>query len=179
MRGSREGPFTRFRSGERVIDSRAVWLGLGVAVEELTQTSVNIPAKEDNGKGVARPATSRLHPRVYALLIGLAGWFALSVWSFAGAGVTDYLLFIVSGFIFIVGGVAGNFVAASGAPTPKQLATTIDSHSASGHHGTSILGRADSAVAQAALQILLPIAAAAFGMTAFGIVFHIAEQGGT
>src|ERR1700752_3166239 len=63
------------------------------------QTSVN---QDDNGKVVARPATSGLHPRVYALLIGLAGWFALSVWSFAGAGVTDYLLFVVSGFIFIV-----------------------------------------------------------------------------
>jgi hypothetical protein len=32
--------------------------------------------------------------------------------------------------------------------------------------------------AQAALHILLPIAAAAVGMTAFGIVYHIAERGG-
>lgn len=30
---------------------------------------------------------------------------------------------------------------------------------------------------QAALQILLPIAAAAIGMTVFGIVFHIAAHG--
>ena len=30
---------------------------------------------------------------------------------------------------------------------------------------------------QAAMQILLPIAAAALGMTALGIAFHIAEHG--
>ena len=46
--------------------------------------------------------TRSLHPRVYALLIGFAGWFALAVWSFAGSGMTDYLLVIVSGFIFVV-----------------------------------------------------------------------------
>jgi len=32
--------------------------------------------------------------------------------------------------------------------------------------------------AQAALHILLPIAAAAIGMTAFGILFQIAQHGG-
>jgi hypothetical protein len=31
----------------------------------------------------------------------LVAWFVVWVWSFAGVGVTDYLLFIVSGFIFI------------------------------------------------------------------------------
>jgi len=47
-----------------------------------------------------RPVTSGLHPRVYTLLIVLAAWFALAVWSFAGDGVVDYLLFIVSGFVY-------------------------------------------------------------------------------
>ena len=48
-----------------------------------------------------RPPTNSLHSRVYTLLIVLAGWFALAVWSFAGGVVVDYLLFIVSGFVFI------------------------------------------------------------------------------
>ena len=47
-----------------------------------------------------RPVTSGLHPRAYTLLIVLATWFALAVWSFAGDGVVDYLLFIVSGFVY-------------------------------------------------------------------------------
>ena len=39
---------------------------------------------------------------MYAVLIGLALWFVLWIWSFAGAGVTDYLPVIVSGFILVV-----------------------------------------------------------------------------
>ena len=48
------------------------------------------------------PATSRLHAGVYILLIIFSAWFALAVWIFAGRGLTDYLLFIVSGFVFVV-----------------------------------------------------------------------------
>jgi len=58
--------------------------------------------QDDLSQNPERQVTSWLHPRVYALLIGFAGWFALAVWSFAGSGVTDYLLVIVSGFIFVV-----------------------------------------------------------------------------
>jgi hypothetical protein len=139
------------------------------------QTSVN---QDDSGKGVARPATSGLHPRVYALLIGLAGWFALSVWSFAGAGVTDYLLFVVSGFIFIVLALL-TILSQVGRSNTK----TRGDHDRQSFRQWTLSdfdtwqGRLSGM--QAALQILLPIAVAAFGMTAFGIVFHIAERGGT
>ena len=49
-----------------------------------------------------RPVTSVLHSRVYLLLVGFAVWFALAVWGFAGGGLSNYLLVIVSGFIFVV-----------------------------------------------------------------------------
>ncbi len=139
---------------------------------------MNTPTNQNNNsKDAARPVTSRLHPRVYTLLIGLALWLALSVWSFAGAGVTDYLLFVVSGFIFI----------AVALPLILSRVGRTD-NAATGHDAQPSFrewascdfdtwqGRLSGA--QAALQILLPIAAAAFGMTAFGIAFHIAEQGG-
>src|SRR5579862_637093 len=51
--------------------------------------------------GPGHRVTQRLHPRVYALLIGLALWLVLSLWLFTGNGTVDYLLVIVSGFIFI------------------------------------------------------------------------------
>jgi len=54
------------------------------------------------GDGVKRPTARGLHPGVYAVLIGLALWFVLWVWSFIGSGETDYLLFIVSGFMIVV-----------------------------------------------------------------------------
>lgn len=49
----------------------------------------------------ALPTGSSLHPRVYTIVIGLAVWFVFAAWIFAGGGVSDYLLFIVSGFICV------------------------------------------------------------------------------
>ncbi len=47
-----------------------------------------------------RPALNDLHPYVYAGIAALAIWFVLAVWwSFAVDGYTDFLLFVISGFI--------------------------------------------------------------------------------
>lgn len=130
----------------------------------------------DIGEDAKRPVTSRLHPRVYAAVVGLTAWLVLSVWFFAGAGVTDYLLFIVSGFFFVA------------VALPIILSRVGRTDSAEGDDGQppfrdwakssfdTCYGRLSGA--QAATQILLPIAAAAFGMTAFGIALHIVEHGG-
>jgi len=56
----------------------------------------------DNRNSANRPVTGSLHPRVYTILIGLALWMALWVWSFVRGGETDYILFIVTGFIVVV-----------------------------------------------------------------------------
>jgi hypothetical protein len=132
------------------------------------------PDKSNDTPG--RPAANTVHPRVWAILIGLAAWFALAVWSFAGSGLTDYLLFIVSGFIFVVVALqlilsrvrrADDAAEKGGDPPPLRKWAGWDFETWQG----KLSG------AQAAVQILLPIAAAAVGMTAFGIVFHIAEHG--
>ena len=129
-------------------------------------------------KRAARTATSTLHRRVYALMIGLVVWFVLSVWIFAGAGVTDYLLFVVSCFIFIV---VVLLTILSRVGRNDSIAMTDDNRQ-SFRQWTSWdfdIWQGRLSGMQAALQILLPIAAAAFGMTAFGIVFHLSERGGT
>lgn len=98
-----------------------------------------------------------------------------------GAGVTDYLLFIVSGFILFAvalalvlsrvghGREAAPDAAAGGDDRPQSFrewaATDFETWQ----------GRLSGG--QAAILILLPIAAAALGMTAFGIAYHIAERG--
>jgi len=112
--------------------------------------------------------TSILHPRVYALMIGLAGWLVLSVWIFSGVGSTDYLLAIVSGFIFIA--VALPFIL-SRLRRPGSEAPSFRAWGA-GDFDTWT-GRLRGS--HAAAEILLPIAAVAFGMTAFGIVLHLVE----
>lgn len=48
-----------------------------------------------------RPVSNQLHPGVYFAIVGLALWLALAVWAFAWDAYTDYLLAIVSGFVFI------------------------------------------------------------------------------
>lgn len=126
------------------------------------------------------PATSALHPRIYAMLVGFALWFALAVWGFAGSGVTDYLLVIVSGFILVAValqlilsrvGRGGGTPEADGAPPSSQ---SLQQWATSDFDAW----QEQLSGAHAAAQILLPIAAAAVGMTAFGIVFHFAERGG-
>ena len=128
--------------------------------------------------GARRPVTNWLHPRVNVILVGLAAWFALAVWSFAGAGVTDYLLFIVSAFVFvavalplILSRVRRADDAAHGDRTTPSL------HDWAGWDYETWTGRLSGA--EAATQILLPIAASAVGMTLIGIIFRIAEHSAT
>jgi hypothetical protein len=123
-------------------------------------------------KSAERPpvheTTSLLHPLVYALIMGLAGWLVLSVWTFPGVGSTDYLLAIVSGFIFIA--VALPFILSR----LRRPGSEVPSFRAWGSADFETwTGRLRGS--HAATEILLPIAAVAFGMTAFGIVLHLAE----
>jgi hypothetical protein len=134
-------------------------------------TKVTKSNQDNQGRNVEWPVTGRLHPRVYALLIAVALWFVLSVWSFAGGGETDYLLFIVSGFIFIAV-VLPLILSRVGHTTDHQ---PLLRDWAKWDFDTWA-GRLSGT--QAAAQILLPIAAAAVGMTVIGIAFHIAEHGG-
>jgi uncharacterized membrane protein len=137
----------------------------------------------DNRNSANRPVTGRLHARVYTILIGLALWMALSVWSFVGGGETDYLLFIITGFIVVV--VALQFVLMR----VRRADKTIDADNSADDSKDGALSFRQWArgefetehgglrAAEAALLILLPIAAAAIGMMAFGIEFQIVEHG--
>jgi hypothetical protein len=127
-------------------------------------------SKEEN-----RPASKELHPGVYMLIIGLTLWLVLSVWSFATDGYTDYLLVVVSGFVFIavalpcilwcVGRENGDAVRRNEESFRDWASADFDTSQ----------GRLPGV--NAAVEIVLPIAAVAFGMTAFGIVFHFAAHG--
>ena len=129
--------------------------------------------EETNKRGSAeRPdqqTEKLLHPRIYAMMTGLAGWLVLSVWMFSGAGSTDYLLTIVSGFIFIA--VALPFILSRLRRDGNEVTSLRKWGSLDFDTWTGRLRGS-----QAATEILLPIAAVAFGMTAFGIVLHLVER---
>jgi hypothetical protein len=123
------------------------------------------------------PATSLLHARVYTLIVIFAAWFGLAVWGFAGGGLSDYLLVIVSGFIFVV--VALTLILSRVGGKHDVMKRESDRLSLRDWAAADFETWGDRlSGAQAALHILLPIAVAAVGMTALGIIFQITQHGG-
>src|SRR5258708_3401107 len=47
------------------------------------------------------PVRDRLHPLVWAALVGFVVWFVIALWGFGMEGYADWLLFVVSAFAFI------------------------------------------------------------------------------
>jgi hypothetical protein len=137
----------------------------------------------DNRNSANRLVTGRLHPRVYTILTGLALWMALWVWSFVGGGETDYLLFIVTGFIVVVVALQLVLLRVRRADkTADDGKSGDDSKDGALSFRQWVRGEFETEhsrlrAAEAALLILLPIAAAAIGMMAFGIEFQIVEHG--
>jgi hypothetical protein len=130
----------------------------------------------NSGNGAKRLVTSDFHPRVYAALIGLSLWFVVWVWSFFGAGVTDSLLFIVSGFIGVV--IALQLILST-VRRPADIANSNTNQPPSFHdwvRGDFDTEHGPLSSVEAAITILLPIVAAAIGMMTFGIEFQIVEH---
>ncbi len=140
-------------------------------------TTTNTTSDPNNsGNSAKRLVTSDLHPRVYAALIGLSLWFVVWVWSFFGAGVTGYLLFIVSGFIGVV---IALWLILSNVRRPTEIANSNTNQPPSFHdwvRGDFDTGHGPLSSADAAIIILLPLAAAAIGMMTFGIEFQVVEH---
>ena len=108
----------------------------------------------------------RLHPAVYVALIGSVAWFSLAIWGFAADSYTDWLLVVVSAFALIAVGIPA-IMSSVGGDTEKPKRQRFRDW-ASGDFATWT-GR--SKAANAAVEILLPLGAIAFGMTAIAIIF--------
>jgi hypothetical protein len=121
-------------------------------------------------------AEGRFHPTVYKVIAGLAAWFVISAWIFAGSGKTDYLLVIVSGLIVVMAGIVSLLALARrsqrrhlpapqnegpvGGPLHDWLRRDVET------------GTGSTRGLIAAIETILPIAAVAFGMTLFGLIVH-------
>jgi hypothetical protein len=126
-----------------------------------------------------RPPLNGLHPYVYVAIAALAIWFVVAVWwSFASDGYTDYLLAVISGFILTFVAFALLLSRVSGGDAADRDGKPVSPRSfrrwAAREFDTwqyQLTGR------NAAAEVLLPIAAIAFGMTAIGIVAHVVSHG--
>src|SRR5262245_20925602 len=124
-----------------------------------------------------RPVSNQLHPGVYFAIVGLALWLALAVWAFAWDSYTDYLLAIVSGFVSLavilplaLWRMGRKHPASDDAdPQPKESFREWAA-------GEFSAGQDHLKGSHAAVEVLLPIAALAFRMTAFGIVLYLTSH---
>jgi hypothetical protein len=135
------------------------------------------PAQENRQQASERVVRD-LHPAIYMALVGLTLWLGLAIWGFGYDGQTDYLLAIVSGFLFIAVAI------------PSTLALMVHRQKNSDERKSSgeasfrewMAGNFDTwqdrvKGRNAAVEVLLPMAAIAIGMTAFAIVLHFTEVG--
>ena len=121
-----------------------------------------------------------LHPMVYVAFVGLVAWLVLAIWGFGYDGQTDYLLAIVTGFLVIAVAIPATL-----ALMAHSQGSAVDGEN-SPHDTTSfrqwaaedfdtwqdrVKGR------NAAVEVLLPMAAIAIGMTAFAIILHFTAVG--
>jgi hypothetical protein len=123
-----------------------------------------------------RPVWNDLHPLVYAAIVGLVLWFVASAWVFFGLwDDIRLLLVVVSGFFFMAVATPGMlWLVGRKYRDPDVGGKVLLREWAAGDFDTA-QGRRNAA--DAAIEILLPIAAAAFGMTAMGIVFYVIASG--
>jgi len=120
------------------------------------------------------PSTDRLPYAVYAALVGLVVWMALAAWGFAGAGYADLSLAVITGFLIVVMAIPYVLWRVWRANTDGEPEKQIRFGEWSAGEFETWQDRVKGS--NAVVEIVLPIAAAAVGMTAFAIVFHYAAS---
>jgi len=119
------------------------------------------------------PISVGLPRQIYWIIVGLAIWLVISVWGFAGAGYSSLVLTVVSLFIAVAVGLPLLLESIS-----RRHPRRGDGEPEDGSLGEWLAREFDAqsgriSAKAAAIQVLLPIAAVAFGMTIFAVVHHI------
>lgn len=121
-----------------------------------------------------KPIHDGLHPLVYRALIGLAVWLVASIWIFFDRGVyVGLTLAMITVFFVVIVGIPlliwktwQHNAPANETREPKELFAAWASQNFATWTG-ALSGR------DAAMQILLPIAAVSIGMFVFGLVYYL------
>lgn len=130
------------------------------------------------GRTPERRVSERIHPVIYKTALGLTLWFVLVVWFLfgRGSGYQEFDLVMVS-FVMIAAfaipvalyTISGNF-----ARTHMHRESPPAGSFRAWLGGDFRSWSAQTSASAAAVQILLPIAAAALGATLLGIALHLA-----
>jgi len=142
---------------------------------------------------VPEKTSDRLHPLVHIAAAALLTWFVVAAWLlFGGAGYIDLALAMVSVLVFMALAIPAallrtNITArrssiAADATKDADLKDADESEQTSERFGYWLRGQFATWTdcersSTATIEILLPLAAVAFGITALGIVFDLTRAG--
>jgi hypothetical protein len=135
-----------------------------------------------------RKVFDELHPLVQKAAAGLLIWFVIAAWLlFGGAGYIDLALAMFSLLVFMAlaipwaiwraGVPARRRDAAAGSAEPAGAADARGETFTTWLQGRFVTWTDEERPATAAVEVLLPLAAVAFGLTAIGIVFQLVRAG--
>lgn len=117
--------------------------------------------------------TDRLHPAIYLALAGFGLWYAFSAWAFGGGAYTDYLLVVVTGLIAIAILIpVGLWRIWRNHPHREGPAEAFSSWAA----GEFRIWQGRMKARNAAIEILLPVAAVAFGLLILATINHFTPR---
>jgi hypothetical protein len=123
-----------------------------------------------------RPVFDHLHPKIYGAAVGLIGWFALMAWVLFDHGGQTSLALTFMTVLFIV----AVLLTWTLSQVWKRFQMPYEQHpqQPSLHdwqHGDFVVWGAKLRGSHAAIDVLLPLMAVSFGLTAIGIVFVIVK----
>ncbi len=117
------------------------------------------------------PAHSDLHPLVYKTMIALTGWLVLSIWLLFDRGrYVGLNLVVITTFFLVLVGIPVMLWLSWRREAPDEQPAQVDRYPDWIAHAFSTW-TGDISGREAAMQILLPLAAVSIGMTIFGLVF--------
>ena len=115
-------------------------------------------------------STDRLPLAVYAIVVCFVAWMAIAAWGFAGPGYADLTLAVVSGLLIVAVAIPYVIWRVWRANTDERADDRMSFREWTSSQFETWQDHQKGS--SAATEIILPIAAAAVGMTAFAIVFH-------
>lgn len=122
-----------------------------------------------------RPSSSQLHPAVYAIAVGLVVLFAASAWGFFDRRHDTELPLTMVSVLFVMAVLVPLALWTTGRRNRSRM-TTEDEKPLSFRKwalGDFEVWQSHLRASHAAIDMLLPLAAVAFGLTAIGIVFVV------
>jgi len=127
-----------------------------------------------------RRVSDQLHPLIHLGVAGLLIWFVVAAWLlFGGSGYIDLALTMISVLVFMAIAIPLALLRASIRARPPDDASNGFGKSSESLstwlHGYFATWTDQEKGSTAAIEILLPVAAVAFGITALGIVLELAR----